>query len=43
MPLKALVTTLLTTATTLGTSRDTSIRETDSQLVIVRQLQEIVN
>ena len=29
MPLKALVTTLLTAATTLGTSGDTSIRDTN--------------
>ena len=30
MPLKALVITLLTAVTTLGTSRDTSIRDTNS-------------
>ena len=35
MPLKALVTTPLTAATTLGLSGDTSIRDTDSQLVTV--------
>ena len=35
MPLKALVTTPLTAATTLGTSGNTSIRDTDSQLVII--------
>jgi len=35
MPLKALVITLLMVATTLGTRRDTSIRDTNSQLVIV--------
>ena len=35
MPLKALVTTPLTAATTLGTGGDTSIRDTDSQLIIV--------
>ena len=33
----------LIVVTTLGTSRDTSIRDTDLQLVTVRQLQEIVN
>jgi len=36
MPLKALVITPSTAATTLGTSGDTSIRDTDSQLVTVR-------
>jgi hypothetical protein len=35
MPLKALVTTLLTAATTLGTSGDISIADTDLQLVII--------
>ena len=35
MPPKALVTTPLTVATTLGTSGDTSIRDIDSQLVII--------
>ena len=35
MLLKALVTTLLTVVTTLSTSGDTSIRDTDSQLVII--------
>ena len=35
MPLKALVTTLLTAATTLGTSGDTSIRDIDLQLITV--------
>jgi len=35
MLLKALVITPLTVVTTLGTSRDTSIRDTDSQLIIV--------
>ena len=43
MLLKALVITLLTAVTALGISRDTSIRYTNSQLVTVRQLQEIVN
>ena len=32
---KVLVTTLLTIATTLGTSSDTSIRDIDSQPVII--------
>ena len=36
MPLKALVTTLLTAVTTLGTSGDTSIRDINSQLVTIR-------
>jgi len=40
MPLKALVTT--TAATTLGLG-DTSIVDTNSQIVIQGQLQEIVN
>jgi hypothetical protein len=35
MPLKALVTALLTAVTTLGTSRDTSIADTDLQLAII--------
>ena len=35
MPLKALATTLLTAVTTLGTSGDTSIRDTDLQLVTI--------
>jgi len=35
MPLKAVVITPLTVATTLRTSRDTSMGDTDSQLVIV--------
>jgi hypothetical protein len=35
MPLKALVITLLTAVTTLGISGDTSIRDTDLQLVII--------
>jgi hypothetical protein len=35
MPLKAPVITLLTVATTLGTSGDTSIRDTDLQLVTI--------
>ena len=35
MLLKALVTTPLTVATTLGTSSDTSIRDIDLQLVIM--------
>ena len=43
MPPKAPVTTPLTAATTLGTSGDTSIGDTDLQLVTVRQLQEMVN
>ena len=34
MPPKALVTTLLTAATTLGLGRDTSIIDTDLQIVI---------
>ena len=40
---KALVTLTPTAATTLGTSKDTSIRDTDSQLVTIKQLQEMVN
>ena len=43
MPPKALVTTPLTAVITLGTSGDTSIRDTNSQLVIVGQLQEIMD
>jgi len=43
MPLKAPVITALTVATTLGSGGDTSIRDTNSQLVTVGQLQEIVN
>jgi hypothetical protein len=35
MPLKALVTTPLTAVTTLGISGDTSIRDTNLQLVII--------
>jgi hypothetical protein len=35
MPPKAPVITLLTAATTLGISGDTSIRDTDLQLVII--------
>ena len=35
MPLKALVTTLSTAATTLGLGGDTSIKDTNSQLVTV--------
>jgi hypothetical protein len=35
MPLKALVITLSTAATTLGISGDTSIRDTNLQLVII--------
>jgi hypothetical protein len=35
MPPKALVTTPLTVATTLGISGDTSIRDTNLQLVII--------
>jgi len=35
MPPKAPVITALTAATTLGTSRDTSIRDTDLQLVTI--------
>ena len=43
MPPKAPVTLTLTAATTLDTSGDTSIRDTDLQLVMVRQLQEMVD
>jgi len=38
MPLKALVTTASIAATTLETGGDTSIKDTDSQLVTVGQL-----
>jgi len=38
MPLKAPVTSTPTVVTTLGTSGDTSIGDTNSQLVTVRQL-----
>ena len=43
MPPKAPVITLLTAATTLGTSKDISILNASLQLVIVGQLQEMVN
>jgi len=43
MPLKAAITTLLTAATTLGLGNDTSIADTNSQLVTVGQLQKMVN
>ena len=45
MPLKALVTTPLTAVTTLesGPSGDTSMADTELQIVTVGQLQEIVN
>ena len=43
MPLKALVITPLTAATTLGTSGGVSMLNNSLQLVIVGQLQEIVN
>ena len=43
MPPKAPVTTLSIVAITLGSRGDTSIRDTDSQLVTVGQLQEMVN
>ena len=43
MPLKVLIITPLIAVTTLGLLGDTSIRDTNSQLVIVGQLQEIVN
>ena len=47
MPQKAQVTTplkaLSVKATTLGTNRDTSIVDTNPQLIIVGQLQKIVN
>ena len=38
MPLKALVITQSTIATTLGLGGDTSIRDTNSQLITVGQL-----
>ena len=40
---KALVVKLLTVATTLGLGGDTSITDTNLQLVTIGQLQEIVN
>ena len=43
MPPKAPVAMLSTAATTLGSGGDTSIADTDSQLVIRSQLQEIIN
>ena len=43
MPPKAPVTTPLTAATTLGTSKDVSISNASLQLVTVGQLQKIVN
>ena len=43
MPPKALVMLTPTAVTTLGTSGDTSVRDTNLQLVTVRQLQEMVN
>ncbi len=43
MPLKALVTTLSTAATTLRLGGDTIISNANSQLVTRGQLQEIVN
>ena len=43
MPLKALVTTLLTVVTTLGTSKDVSMSNASLQFAIVDQLQEMVN
>ena len=43
MPPKALVTTPSMAATTSGTSGDTSMADTSSQLITVGQLQEIVN
>jgi len=42
-PLKAPVITIFIVAITLGTGGDTSIEDTDSQLVIVGQLQKMVN
>ena len=42
-PVRALTTIPLTAATTLGTSGDTSMANTNSQLVTVGQLQEIVD
>jgi len=43
MLLKVATITPLTAATTLGLGNDTSIVDTNSQLVTVRQLQAIVN
>ena len=43
MPPKALVITPLTAATTLGLGGDTSIIDTDSQLITQGQLQKIIN
>ena len=43
MPPKALVAMPSTAATTLGLGGDTSIVDTDSQLIIRGQLQEIIN
>ena len=43
MPLKALVIILSMVAITLGLGGDTNIKDTNSQLIIVGQLQEIVN
>ena len=43
MSLKAPTITLIRAITTLGTSGDTSIQDTDLQLVTIGQLQEIVN
>ena len=43
MPLKALTTTLILAATTLGLGGDTSIANTNLQIIIRRQLQEIIN
>ena len=42
-PAKAPVATLLTAATTLGISGDTSMADTNLQLVTIGQLQEIVD
>ena len=43
MPPKALITTPLTAATTLGLGGDTSMADTNSQLITRGQLQEMVN
>ena len=43
MLLKALTITLTAAATTLRTSEDTSMQDTDLQPVTIGQLQEIVN
>ena len=43
MPLKVVVTTLSTAATTLGISENVSMLNASLQLVMVGQLQEIVN